>query len=136
MPRCFTKNSAHDMMREWAHCGDEASDHQLPIAVPFESPKLFLLLFQLNAKFDAVLLLYLLSHFKCDGYTVHMLIQWHPPPLLTSTGRLSLFTHVHSSPLSLAARLHGCYANPSNYISNDFFQTDLVYCLRTLNNPC
>ena len=48
------------MMREWVHCGDEASDHQLPIAVPFESPKLFLLLFQLNAKFDADSLLYLL----------------------------------------------------------------------------
>ena len=50
----------------------------------------------------------LLSHFECDGYTVHMLTQWHVPPPLTSTVKLSLFTHAHSSPLFLAARLHQC----------------------------
>ena len=32
-------------------------------------------MFKLNAKFDADLLLYLLSHFECDGHTVHMLTQ-------------------------------------------------------------
>ena len=37
-------------------------------------------MFKLNAKFDADLLLYLLSHFECDGHTVHMLTQWHLPP--------------------------------------------------------
>ena len=30
-------------------------------------------------------------------------------PLLTSTVKSSLFTHVHSSPCSLAARLQGCH---------------------------
>ena len=35
--------------------------------------------------------------------------QWHLPPPLTSTVKSSLFTHAHSSPLSLAARLHGCW---------------------------
>ena len=37
-------------------------------------------MFKLNAKFDADSLLYLLSHFECNGHTVHMLTQWHPPP--------------------------------------------------------
>ena len=36
---------------------------------------------------------------------------------LTSTVKLSLFTHAHSSPLSLAARLHQCHTNHSSYIN-------------------
>ena len=46
---------------------------------------------------------------------------------LTSTVKSSLFTHAHSSPLPLAARLHWCCANCSHYIKQwvDFFQTDL-----------
>ena len=63
---------------------------------------------KLNAKFDADLLLYSLNHFECDSHTVHMLTQWCLPPPLASTVKLSLFTHVHSSPLSLAARLCQC----------------------------
>ena len=51
-------------------------------------------------------MLYLISHFECDGHTVHMLTQWHLLPPLTSTVKLLLFTHLHSSPLSLTARLH------------------------------
>ena len=43
------------------------------------------------------------NHFECDGHTVHMLTQWCLPPPLTSTVKVSLFTHAHSSPLSLAA---------------------------------
>ena len=57
-------------------------------------------MFKLNAKFGAVSLLYALSHFECDGHTVLMLTQWCLPPPLTSTVKLSLFTHAHSSPLS------------------------------------
>ena len=59
-------------------------------------------MFKLNIKLDEDSLLYLLSHFEYNGHTVHMLTQWHLPPPLTSTVKLSLFTHVHSSPLSLA----------------------------------
>ena len=87
-------------------------------------------MFKLNTKFDADSLLYLLSHFECDDHTVHMLTQWHLPPLATSTVKSSLFTHVHSSPLSLAARLHQCCANCSHYISNDWTfsrQTSYMY---------
>ena len=85
-------------------------------------------MFKLNTKFDAYSLLYLLSHSECDGHTAHMLTQQHLLPPLTSTVKSSLFTHVHSSPLSLAAGLHRCHANCSCYINNSwmFFQIDLV----------
>ena len=47
-----------------------------------------------------------------------MLTQWHLLPPLTSTLKSSLFTHVHSGPLSLAARLHGCHTRCSPYVNN------------------
>ena len=40
------------------------------------------------------------------------------PPPLTSTVKLSLFTHAHSSPLSLAVRLHQWHTNHSHYTNN------------------
>ena len=70
---------------------------------------------RLNAKSDADLLLYSLSDFECDNHTVHMLTQWHLLPPLASTMKSSLFTHAHSSPLSLDAMLH---RNHSLYINN------------------
>ena len=75
-------------------------------------------MFKLNAKFDAYLLPYSLSHFEYDSHTVHMFTHWCLPPPLTGTVKSSSFTHVHPSPLSLAARLHGCHANCSHYINN------------------
>ena len=75
-------------------------------------------MFKLNAKFDADSFLYSLSHFECDGHTVHMLIQRCLLPPLSGTVKSSLFTHAHSSPLSLAARLHRCCANDSHYSNN------------------
>ena len=85
-------------------------------------------MFKINSKFDADLLLYLLCHFECNGHTIHMLTQCHPSSPLTSTVKSSLFTHAHSSPLCLAARLHWCGANHSHYINNgwNFFWTYLV----------
>ena len=68
---------------------------------------------KLNATFDADLLLCLLSHFEYDAHTVHMFIQQPLLPPLTRTVKLSLFTHVHSSSPSLAARLHPCHTNCS-----------------------
>ena len=44
--------------------------------------------------------------------------QWCLPPPLTSTVKSSLFTHAHSSSLSLAARLHQCYTHHFYYINN------------------
>ena len=71
-----------------------------------------------------------LSHVECEGCTVHRLTQQHLPPPLTSTMRPSLFTHVHSSPLSLAARLYQCCANCSHYINNEWtFSEQTSYIL-------
>ena len=55
-------------------------------------------MFKLNAKSDVDSLLYLLSHFDCDGHTEHMLTQGRLPPPLTSTVTSSLFTRAHPSP--------------------------------------
>ena len=75
-------------------------------------------MFKLNTKFEADSLLYSLSHFECDSHTsthAHSTVSTAP---LTSTVKSSLFTHVHSSPLSLAARWHPCCANRSHYINH------------------
>ena len=75
-------------------------------------------MFKLNAKFDADLLLYSFGHCECDSHTVHMLTQQCLLPTLTSTMKLSSFTHAHSSPLSLVDRLHWCCANRSHYVNS------------------
>ena len=86
-------------------------------------------MFKLNAKSDADSLLYLLSHFWCVSHTVHMLTQQYLPPPLTSAVKLSLFRQVHSSPLSLAARLHWCCANSSYYINNGWTFSGHTVCV-------
>ena len=97
-------------------------------------------MFKFNEKFDPDSLLYLLSNFECDSHTVHMLTQWHlPPPSLTSTVKLSLFIHEHSSSLSLAARLHQCCTNHSRYMNNgSTFSGQTSYICKTTNSwaPC
>ena len=75
--------------------------------------------FKLNSKFDAESLLYSLSHFDCSGHTAHMLTQGRLLPPLSSTVKSS-FMFAHSSPLSLAARLHRCRVNCSHYINNSW----------------
>ena len=75
-------------------------------------------MFKLNAKSDEDSLLYLLSHFECDSHTRHMFTHQCLLPPLTSTVKSSLFMHAHSSPLSLAARLHWYRTNSSPYINN------------------
>ena len=85
---------------------------------------------KLNAKFDADLLFYSISYFDCDGSTVHMLTQQHLLPPVTSTVKLSLFTHVHSSPFSLAARLHRHHANNSCCINNCWTLSGQTSCFQ------
>ena len=67
-----------DVMHEWVCFPDEAVNHQLPTNCGllnhlncFHRGTL-----KLNTNFDADPLLYSLSHFECDGHTVHMLTQW------------------------------------------------------------
>ena len=81
------KSSSWDMMHEWARCHDKAGNHQLPIASAFWIIGIVSEggMFKLNAEFDEDSLLCLLSHFECDGHTVHMLTQGCLPPQLTST---------------------------------------------------
>ena len=114
------KNSAQDKVHEQVHCYDEAANHQLPIAAAFwmisivfaeECPNLMQNLMQIHCSTHSVIL----NAMATPG---HMLTQQYLPPPLTSTLKSSLFTHVHSSPLSLAARLHWCCANRSHYINN------------------
>ena len=69
--------------------------------------------FKLSAKFDADFLALLAQSFWMWG--PHNRV-YHPP--LTGTVKSSLFTHMHASPPSLAARLHQCCTNHSNYINN------------------
>ena len=85
-------------------------------------------MFKLNTKFDAYLMLYSLSHFECDGHTEYMLTQRLPSPL-TSTVKSSLFTHVHSHPLSLTARLHQCHPNHSCYVYNGWTFSRQTLCV-------
>ena len=94
-------------------------------------------MFKLNRKFDADSLLYLLSHFECEGRTVHMLTQWHELSQLTSTVMSSLFTCAHSSPFSLAARLHLCCTNHSCYINNGwtFYGQMTLYRYNAYHSP-
>ena len=73
---------------------------------------------KLHAKYDADFLFYLLSHFECDSHTGHMLTLQCLLSPMTSTMKLSFFTHAHSSLLSSGARLHWCHANHSHYINN------------------
>ena len=74
---------------------------------------------KLNTNFDADSLLYSLSHFECNDHTVHILTQLHLLLPLTSTVKLSLFIHAHSSPLSMATRLHQCHINHSHHINKN-----------------
>ena len=75
----------------------------------------------------------------CDGHAVHMLSHWRLPSPLTSTVKSSLFMHVHSSPLSLAARVHQCHSNCSCNINNGWAfstQTLHIYLYSLLRTYC
>ena len=114
-----SKNFAQDGMHEWAHCHDEAANHQLPITVSFW-------IIQIVSMKECSNLMQNLMQIHCS--TCQSFWMWGPHsthahsvvsmPPLTSTVKSSLFTHVHSSPLSSAARLQGCCANHSHYINN------------------
>ena len=129
---CFTKK-LHTRHEAWAGTLSWWSC-QLPVACScslLNHPSSFHReMFKLNAESDADSLLYSLSHFECDS---HLLTWQCLPPPLTSTVKLSLFTHAHSSPLSLAARLYPCHTSYSHYTNNGwtFSRHTLVtrYCI-------
>ena len=67
-------------------------------------------------------------------YTCSLNSIYHPHWL--STVKSSFFTHVHSTPLSLAARLHWCHTNPCHYINNGWtFSRKTSYISQKLCSP-
>ena len=72
-------------------------------------------MFKPNAKFEQIHCSTCSVILSAMATQVHMLTQWCVPPPLTSTVKLSLFMHAHSSPLSL---LHRCRTNCSFYVNN------------------
>ena len=103
----FHKKTALDVMHEWAHCHDEAAKHQLPTAAAFW-------IIQIVFSEECSSFTQNLMQIRCSPQSVWMpqphsthahSTGWLLPPL-TSIVKSSLLKHVHSSPLSLAARLH------------------------------
>ena len=84
----FTKNSAQDVIHEWARCRAEATNHQLPIAVPFwifwrvsvqECSSLMQNLMQIHCSSLSVILNVTATQYTCslNGiYHPHWLVQW------------------------------------------------------------
>ena len=95
------KNSAWDVMHEWACCCDEAANHQLSIAAAFW-------IIQIASMAECSSLTQNLMQIRCSTCSFIlsvMLTQQHLLPPLSNTEKSSLFAHEHSSPLALAARL-------------------------------
>ena len=89
----------------------------------------------------SVILNLMATQYKCS--VVHMLTQQHIPPPLTRTVKSSLFTHAHSNPLSLAARLHKCHTSHSCHINNGWIfsgqmsvYTYLIYIPNPQTHTC
>ena len=109
-------------MPERACCCDEASDQPLPIAVAFwvtrivsaeECSSLMQNLMQIWCSLAQSVILNAMA----TQYTYPFPQRCLPSPL-TSIVTSSLFRHVPSSPLSLAARLHQCCTYCSHYMNN------------------
>ena len=104
-------------MHEWAHYCDKAANHQLPIAVAFW-------IIQIVSIEECPSLMQNLMQICCSTHLFWM--QWphstHAHSMASTTTMnstaKSLFTHAHSSPLSLAARFLGCHTNHSCYTNN------------------
>ena len=101
---CFANKLCMDVIHEWAHCCEEAANHQLPIAAAFW-------IIQIVSTKECSSLMQNLMQIYCSGHSVILNVTatqctcslsgiYHPQV------KLSLFTHGHSSPFSLAARLH------------------------------
>ena len=66
---------------------------------------------QINCSTCSVILNMTATQYTCSLNGIY-------PPSLTSAVMSSLFTHAHSTPFSLAAKLHRYHANCSHYINN------------------
>ena len=115
-------------MREWACC-DEAASHRLPTAAVFwiirivsveECSSLMQNLTQIHCS-HSIIVNAMATPYNCSLNSIYC-------PPLPSTMTSSLFTRAHSSPVSLAARLHRCHVNHSRYINNGWtFSRQTLY---------
>ena len=112
------------MIHEQVHCRHEAANHQLPIAAAFwiiwvvpeeECSSLTQNLMRIHCSTNSVILNVLATQYTCSLNNIHC-------PPLTSTVKLPLFTHAHSSPLCLAPG--GNHVAQSCYINNGCFFPD------------
>ena len=86
-------------------------------------------MFKLKAKFDVDLLLSSLSHFACDGHTVHTLNQQHVVTPLTSTMKSSLFKRIPVHSPWLPGYIDEVQTVPVILTMKwlDFFQIDFIH---------
>ena len=127
------KNSARDVIHELVCCHDKDANQQLPRAAAFwiiwivsveeclSCSSLMQNLMQIYCSTRSVISNVTVTQYSSTHsryHSTHTLTQGCLLAPLTSTVKSPLFTHVRSSPLSLAARLHSCCTNHSHYISN------------------
>ena len=135
-PRWFDvspKNSAQAMMHERMHCCDEAANHQLPMAATSWIIQIVSMeeclclkenLMQIFCSTHSVILNVMATQYthSLNGmYCPHWLVHWS-----------CYLSCAHSSPLSLAARLHRW----SHFINNGwtFFRQTVCVCMCPINN--
>ena len=131
------KNSAQDVMHEQARCHDEATNHQLPMAVAFwiiwivsveECSSFTQNFMQFCCSTCSVILNAMATQYTCSlsgVYRPHCLLQWS--------------RHCSCMSLSLAARLHQCFTNCSHYINNGCAfsgQTSCIWCMCVDKGVC
>ena len=121
--RCFAKNlckrcgDTWEAMLSWWSCQSPV-DHSCGL---LNNPNCFHRgMFKVNTKFECRFIALLAQSFWIGwSHSTHSHSTVSTAPL-TTTVKSSLFTHVHSSPLALAARLHQCHTNCSCHINNSW----------------
>ena len=113
------KNSTWDVMHEQEHCCDEAANHQLPRAAAFWITWIVSLEECSSLTQNSIRSFWSTRSVILNGttatYYTHSTVSAAPTDC---TVKSSLFTHMCSSSLSLAARLHQCRVNHSCYVKN------------------
>ena len=85
---------------------------------------------KLTSKFDIDPLLHSLSHFECNGHTVHMLTQVSTAPTDQYSEVVTIHTCTFQSTLlgcQVTSMLHKLFSLYEQWL--DFFQADLILCL-------
>ena len=125
----LAKISAREEMHELAHCHDAPASHQLAVAVVFWT--IWIVAVEACSSL-------MQNSMQIHRSTQSFWTQWphstHTHSMAStaptdSTVKSSSFTHTHSSPFSLAARLHWCRVNHSRYINNGWTFSRETVCV-------